>query len=57
MGGGSRWCGDGAGRCSGGGTGRMADDSGGCFGAVFGVVLGAQNTWTKYREECMEDGR
>jgi len=23
----------------------------------FGVVLEAQNTWTKYREECMEDER
>jgi len=21
------------------------------------VVLGAQNTWTKYREKCMADGR
>jgi len=20
-------------------------------------LLGAQNTWTKYREECMKDGR
>jgi len=31
-------------RCDDVGTGRTAGDDGGCFGAVFGVVLGAQNT-------------
>jgi len=47
------------------GLGRTVGDRGGCFGVVLGALfqleeselLGAQNTWTKYREEYMEDGK
>jgi len=59
---------DGGGRCGGSGSGRMTTTTKvvlELFGVILGALsqlnesklLGAQNTWTKYKEECMEDGR